>query len=213
MGGIYTLGVSPGTILRGNHLHDIISHPRLYGGWGLYTDEGSSEILLENNLVYNTRTGGFHQHYGRDNRVVNNIFAYSHGPQIIRSREEDHNSFCFERNIVFYNNGSLLGSTWKNGNWVMNNNCYWDTSGAKATFAGRSSDEWRAEGHDSNSIVADPRFESPQYGNFSLAADSPARDIGFLPFDISKAGLYGEPEWVARPRKIERPPFTPPEQK
>ena len=212
LGGIYTLGVSPGTIIRGNHIHDIISHPRLYRGWGLYTDEGSSQILLENNLVYNTRTGGFHQHYGRDNRVVNNIFAYSHGPQIIRSREEDHNSFYFQRNIVFYNNGSLLGSTWKNGHWVINNNCYWDTSGAATTCAGRSWDEWKEEGHDTNSIIADPRFESPESGDFRLAPASPVGKIGFVPFDLSRAGLYGEPEWVARPRKIERPSFTPPQQ-
>jgi hypothetical protein len=128
MGGIYCLGISPGTVLRGNVIHDVISHPRLYGGWGLYTDEGSTGILMENNLVYNTTTGGFHQHYGRDNIVHNNIFAYSHGPQIIRSREEDHSSFSFKNNIVYFNTGEALGSTWENGNRLLDNNVYWDTT-------------------------------------------------------------------------------------
>jgi hypothetical protein len=39
MGGIYTLGVQPGTVVRGNHLHHIWSHD--YGGWGIYLDEGT----------------------------------------------------------------------------------------------------------------------------------------------------------------------------
>ncbi len=198
MGGIYTLGISPGTVLRDNVIHDVISHPRLYGGWGLYTDEGSTDILLENNLVYNTTTGGFHQHYGRDNRVVNNIFAFSHGPQIIRSREEPHNSFFFERNIVYYDNGQLLGSTWKNGNWTIDHNCYWDTSGKPLKLAGRTWQQWQAEGHDKHSRVADPRFVAPKQGDFHLQKDSPALSLGFVPWEYDQAGLIGEPEWVKR---------------
>jgi hypothetical protein len=210
MGGIYTLGVSPGTTLTGNVIHDVWSHPRLYGGWGLYTDEGSSEILLSSNLVYNVRTGTFHQHYGRDNRVVNNILAYSATPQIVRSREEDHNSFFFERNIVYFNNGSLLGSTWKNGNWTADNNVYWDTSGQELVFAGRSWDEWQAEGFDKNSIIADPMFVDAEHGDFRLKESSPALAVGFESFDFSKAGLYGDPEWVDLPKKTVRESFSPP---
>ncbi len=210
MGGIYTLGISPGTVIRNNVFHDIQSHPRLYGGWGIYTDEGSTGILIENNLVYNTRTGGFHQHYGRENVVRNNIFAYSHAGQLIRSREEDHISFTLERNIVYFNNGLALGSTWKNGNWRMDYNVYWNTTGEPIDFVGANFEEWQARGFDRHSIVADPLFVDPEAADFRLRPESPALELGFEPFDASKAGLYGEPAWVEKPRKIARPPFTPP---
>ena len=214
-GGIYTLGVSPGTIIRNNVFHDIISSPKVSGGWGIYFDEGSTGILAENNLVYNTRTGTLHQHYGRDNRVVNNIFAFSHNGQLIRSREEEHNSFTFHRNIVYFNNNQLLGSTWKNGNFDLDSNLYWSTAEEVAKFgemdfAGRTLAEWRAEGHDAWSVVADPKFVNAEAGDFRLQADSPAFVLGFKPFDHTEAGLYGDPEWVERPRAIPRPAFAPP---
>ena len=214
-GGIYTLGVSPGTIIRNNVFHDVISNPRVSGGWGIYFDEGSTDIVAENNLVYNTSTGTLHQHYGRDNRVVNNIFAFSHGAQLIRSREEEHDSFSFHRNIVYFNNNQLLGSRWENGNFDLENNVYWSTADDVALyddmdFSGRTLEAWQAEGHDRLSIVADPLFVNAEAGDFGLKDDSPALRLGFKPFDYSEAGLYGEAEWVAKPRKITRLSFTPP---
>lgn len=52
LGGIYTLGIQPGTVLRGNTIHDIASHA--YGGWGIYTDAGSAHIIIEYNRIYDT---------------------------------------------------------------------------------------------------------------------------------------------------------------
>jgi len=204
MGGIYTLGIAPGTVLRYNLIHDVQSF--LYGGWGIYPDEGSSELLIENNLVYHTKTGGFHQHYGKENLVRNNVFAFSWNGQVIRSREEEHISFFFERNIVYFNNGQLLGSTWKNGNFKLDYNCYWDTSDPEIEFAGRSLDEWRAKGFDVHSIVADPLFEDAEHLDFRLKPESPALALGFRPFDISTAGLHGDAAWVDAPKQIPREP-------
>ena len=47
-GGIYTLSRQPGTIIRGNHIHD--NGPGVPGG--IYLDEGSADIEVTGNLVY-----------------------------------------------------------------------------------------------------------------------------------------------------------------
>jgi len=202
LGGIYTLGIAPGTIIRNNIFHDIYSYS--YGGWGLYTDEGSSGICMENNLVYNTKTGGFHQHYGKENIIRNNILAFSREGQIQRSRDEKHISFTFERNIVYFDNANLLSGTWKNGNYRSDYNVYWDISGADIKFAGMGFDEWRAKGFDKHSIIADPLFVDADNRDFRLKPDSPAVKLGFQPIDTSKVGLYGDSQWMALPKTIER---------
>jgi len=204
MGAIYTLGISPGTRLTNNVIHDIYSYD--YGGWGLYNDEGSTHVLLQDNIVYNTKTGGYHQHYGKENEVRNNIFAFSKQGNIIRSREEEHTSFLFEGNIVLVDNGTVLGSNWNNDKFRMNNNVYWDVNGNELKFSKWTFDEWKAKGHDEFSLVADPFFVDAKNFDFRLKPDSPAFRLGFKEIDTSKVGLYGPPEWTEPPKNVKREP-------
>lgn len=196
MGGIYTLGVSPGTVLRYNRIHDVDAYT--YGGWGIYNDEGSSDIVAENNIVYRTKHGGYHQHYGKENRIRNNIFADAKVAQIIRSRPEEHTSFFFDHNIVYFTEGALLGSNWSNDHYELDHNVYWKAGGGAFDFAGGSFEDWKQRGHDEHSIIADPLFVDPANGDFTLKLDSPALKLGFKPIDTSKIGRVrlsdGKPE-------------------
>jgi parallel beta-helix repeat protein len=203
MGGIYTLGISPGTTIRYNLVHDVYSYG--YGGWGIYTDEGSTGILIENNIVYRTKTGGFHQHYGRENIVRNNIFAFAEIHQLQRTRAEEHSSFTFTGNIVLYDKGVLLGGNWRDGSFEMDRNLYWNAGRTRVFFDGLNLRSWQRLGHDRDSIIADPRFVDPANGDFRLEAGSPARTIGFVPIDVSNVGpriTPGHREIIAR--RVER---------
>lgn len=205
MGGIYTLGPSEGTIVRNNVFHDV--YASTYGGWGLYTDEGSTGILFENNLVYGTKTGSFHQHYGKQNVVRNNILAFSELHQLQATRVEDHLSFTFENNIILWDRGELLSGPWEKMNFAGGKNLFWRMDGQPVRFAGHTLEEWQAQGHEPGSRIADPLFADPTAENFELAADSPALDLGFKPFDPDKAGVYGDATWVQKAREATFPPL------
>ncbi|APW58834.1 right-handed parallel beta-helix repeat-containing protein [Paludisphaera borealis] len=213
MGGVYTLGISTGSSVSHNVVHDVDSYNKAgAGGWGLYNDEGSTGIVLEGNLVYNTTTGGYHQHYGRENVIRNNIFAFSRYGQVMRSRAEDHLSFTFERNIVYWNGGPLLTGVWDDRNFRLDHNLYYEAGGQTVTFAGRSLEEWRkTTGQDEHSKIADPKFENAEGFDFRLKPGSPAPALGFKPFDFAKAGIQGDPS-LAKEAATPLPPtrFAPP---
>lgn len=100
MAAIYLLGIQSGTVIESNYIHDVISAH--YGGYGIYTDEGSSYITVERNLVINCKTSCFWQHYGAHNAVRNNVFAFAHGGVVSMgtSRTDAHTGAILEGNTL-----------------------------------------------------------------------------------------------------------------
>lgn len=191
MGAVYTLGPQPGTVVRNNVIHDVESHD--YGGWGLYTDEGSTGILLEDNVVYRTKSAGFHQHYGKENVIRNNIFALGREFQLMRTRQEEHQSFTFEGNIIYWNSGQLLGSNWKGSGFRMRRNLYYDVRAGvdpeQYSLAGMSWKAWLSNGQDAGSLLGDPGFVNPEAGDFRLKKPGAGAGIGFHPIATDRVGV------------------------
>jgi hypothetical protein len=207
MGGIYTLGVSPGTVLRNNLIHDVNANH--YGGWGIYNDEGSTGILIENNIVYNTKFAGYNIHFAKEITVRNNIFALGRLQQLSRSRKEPHKSCFFENNIVYFKEGKLLDNAWSDGEYEfyfhpkddsgtrkvtstfdMDYNVYYNPrlSPEEMDFNGGSFEEWKKRGKDTHSLCVDPRFVDAEHHDFRLQPDSPAFKLGFQAIDVSTVG-------------------------
>lgn len=177
VGGIYTLGVQPGTVVRGNRVHDIESYDN--AGRGIYLDEGSSDILVENNLVYNTTHECFFLSYGRNNVVRNNVFAFGRNAQFGLGRLTGTNAFTFEHNIICWRQGLAVRQRWPDASYTLDHNLYWNGGQPPLLFGKRDWDKWRRDGQDRHSLIADPLFVDPVRGDFRLRRGSPAFRIGF----------------------------------
>ncbi|MDB6093548.1 MAG: hypothetical protein JWM32_1110 [Verrucomicrobia bacterium] len=201
MGGIYILGVQPGTLLRGNHLHHIWS--QAYGGWGVYLDEGTSHVVVEHNLVHDTKDAPFNIHYARENVVRHNIFARGQNALVSVYRIEPGSfSATFLNNIFIGPSARLYSGGYKGditrGALVANANCIWFPDGKPAHSGNPATRKdgvphrvsfaaWRKAGHDQLSIVADPKITEGSK-TWRLAANSPALKLGFQPYDWSNCG-------------------------
>jgi hypothetical protein len=81
-GGIYTLGLQPGTVLRGNVIHDVRRSEYTFApspNNGIFMDQASEGFLVEDNVIYHTvedvlrfNLCGGHMHKWR-----NNTFCFS----------------------------------------------------------------------------------------------------------------------------------------
>ncbi|MDJ0568422.1 MAG: right-handed parallel beta-helix repeat-containing protein [Pleurocapsa sp. MO_192.B19] len=187
LSGVYTTGPQKGTRIRHNKIHDINGIG--YGGRGIHLDEGSSYIVAEHNLVFRTSHGGFAQHYGKENLIRYNIFAFGEQAQIFRhkrdlqyAREQNFISFRFENNIVYWQEGEFIIGFSENiqSHAVFEDNIYWKVDRPSFLLGGLSWTEWQQS--DRRSLIIDPLFIAPQEDNFQLQPNSPARklDIGKL---------------------------------
>ena len=211
MGGIYTLGRQPGTVLRGNVISDVAADPDEggYGGWGIYLDEGSSEIEVEKNLVYACGSQTFHQHYGEGNRIRNNIFAlgaegalrssYTGADhQIGFDDPATHLEFSLTGNIFLTDDAPIFAEL-RNGCFTDSGNLFWDLRNGQRVFC-----NWQSEpspltrlfagavqrkGHFQQAVIADPGFRDPKAGDFTLPENNPALEaIGFEAWNTDAAG-------------------------
>lgn len=189
-GGVYVVGTNPGTIVEDNLIHDI--NARLYGGWGLYTDEGCTGVVMRRNIVHDTNHASFHQHFGQDNLIENNIFAFTKGDQgnrmIAKTRGDQPHSFRFRKNIVCWQgDGRVFSGRWDDDHFAIDDNWYFCQTNA-VSFP----KDWQKRGHDLRSVVnEDPGFVDADRRDFRFRADAPVfARIGFERLRVERPGRH-----------------------
>lgn len=195
MGGIYTLGIQPDTVISGNVIHNVGCDEGSYGygGWGIYLDEGSSGMLVENNLVYDCSSQTFHQHYGKDNVIRNNIFALGEEGAFRITKYSNHNALTFTNNILVTDNATMYALLTDADWFVDDSNIYWDYENGATVYSGDSMSLFErksipsmvARGYYNNAVFADPLFKDAKNHDFTLALNSPAIEAGFKPWDYN----------------------------
>lgn len=188
LGGIYNLGVQPGTTIRNNLIHDVWTATGR--GRGIYLDEGSTGILVENNIVLRVDDATLIQNYGRNNTIQNNIFALGKQAGIRRGRSEGQSAFTIQRNIFYFTEGELLLGKWGDGKYTLDYNVYYNPAGG-VDFAGKSLAQWQGSGQDLHSVIADPRLSGLDANEVTVEQGSPAYSLGFKAIDMSTVGPRG----------------------
>jgi hypothetical protein len=188
LAGIYTCS-APGSRIAYNVVHDVSR--REYGGWGIYADEGSHDMVVEKNLVYRCQDGALFAHHTREITADNNIFALNRIAQVDRGGIGGFELAC-HRNVIYCEEGRAIGNYGSahcgRDVCAFESNLYWNASGKPLLFAGKNFTEWQAMGQDKTSLVTDPLFIDPEHGDFRLRPDSPAAKIGFKSWDFSTVG-------------------------
>jgi Right handed beta helix region len=151
----------------------VIRHNRMRcdHGWDIDLDDGSSNYLIEDNLLL---AGGIKLREGFNRIVRNNIMVNNTlHPHVWFANSGD----VFEHNIVMTGYQPILMHEW--GESVDFN--LFPTAGALEHAQGR--------GTDAHSVAGSARFIDPREGNLVVAADSPALSIGFHNFPMDDFGV------------------------
>jgi hypothetical protein len=71
-GGIYSLGLQPGSRITSNLIHDVQVNAGRAESNGMFLDEGTRELLIENNIVYNIARSPLRFHKAKHPTMVRN---------------------------------------------------------------------------------------------------------------------------------------------
>ena len=206
MGGIYTLGEAPGTVLSHNVIHDIDGHGAS-SMHGIYNDNSTADMVMEKNLVYNVRDGGYKLGSGRANLLRNNIFVSGRRGHcyfcLYYPQRDKHLAVTLERNVFIGlpdpDAGGSYGGVFNGrdpGDFIrFKRNLYWCPNPEDLKLRDKSLADWQQAGYDAGSVVADPMFRDPQKHDYRFPPDSPLHELGFEPLEPDRAGVYGDDAW------------------
>jgi Right handed beta helix region/GH141 insertion domain len=107
-GGIYTLGRQPGTKLIQNWIHDIPLNLGRAESNGMFLDEGTTGILIKENVIYNIDKSPLRFHRAGENRVEQNFLAVKENIPTVRYNTTPEINIHLEKNFSLPHQSWLL---------------------------------------------------------------------------------------------------------
>lgn len=205
--GIYIRGAGAGNVIRRNYIHHLVAPMIMQAA--IRTDGGQRDTLIAENVIYKCTSQGIILKL--NNRCENNIVADVIAPPrgyYLAVREGPMTGATIKRNIFYSSSegckfidelppgkgrttedrrGRLLAMS-KQAD--TDHNIYF--CAVNETLGNEMLDSQQRSGVDTHSLAVDPLFVDAAHGDFRLSPDSPARQIGFVPIDLSKIGLVDE---------------------
>jgi len=100
-GGIYSLGLQPGSRITHNLIHDVQINAGRAESNGMFLDEGTKELLIENNIVFDIARSPLRFHKAhRPNLVRNNVLVCGEGISPIRYNNTEETNIEKSRNTI-----------------------------------------------------------------------------------------------------------------
>ena len=185
-GAIYTLGVSPGTVVRANLIHDVRAAD--FGGWGILVDPATSGVEFTGNVIHTVSSECLHIKTGRANIVTGNVFAFGNMGQISLAVPERHTAAILTHNIIVAQGtpafaGSPGSASAADVNLLSDANVIWDvdkgeqaliaadgTTGPDGKWKCEQSQQqsWSDKGNDLHSTIRDPRLMIHDDGSITI---------------------------------------------
>ena len=193
-----------GNQVLNNVVHDVVHNWKDadgYGGNGIYFDQGTSNVVARNNLVYRTSAVGLFNNlsdrsndtYAQNNMVDNNIFAFN-SQRVVQRGGDNPSSLAFTHNVVYFNTGRIQGGHWScldvgeggqsvpcSTRFLLDNNVYWNAAGGGVVFLTTSLNRqetmyslpsWQMLNEDVHSLGTNAQFGGPGF---------PADDYSLMP--------------------------------
>jgi hypothetical protein len=151
-------------------------------GWDIDLDDGSSNYIIENNLLTNgglKLREGYHR-TARNNLITRNGFHFHVWP------DNSHDNII-EHNIT---TGGYTGNVRLPEGWGIH--CDENFVHRTGEATGPATKMQQVSGNDVKSLQGDARFKDADHGDWTLAKDSPVLSLGFKPFDLDHFGVTND---------------------
>lgn len=149
-------------------------------GWDIDLDDGSTNYIVENNLMLN---GGLKFREGYHRTARNNLIPTNGFHMHVWPDNSDDN--IVTQNIT---SGGYTGNVRQPANWGAHCDANFVHRAGQAI--GPATNMQEASGHDVKSLMGDAKFKDAAQGDWTLLPGSPAiTQIGFKPFPLDQFGV------------------------